>query len=79
MPRIAAVAADIPSAIVETPLLRASDIARLLGVTSRRVYQLVDAGLIPATRIGSSIVIPRAAWERWLADQAELALAHVNA
>lgn len=54
--------------------LRPADIAPLLGVTSGRVYQLIAAGTIPATRVGGSIRIPRAAWDVWLAGRAQEAL-----
>lgn len=55
-------------------LLRASDMARLLGVTRSRVYQLVRAGEIPAVRIGGALRIPRGAWEKWLGRQADAAI-----
>ena len=58
-------------------LLRASDVAAELDVTSGRVYQLIRAGVIPATRINRSVRIPRAAWEAWLRDRAERALSAV--
>ncbi|MBU1701038.1 MAG: helix-turn-helix domain-containing protein [Candidatus Eisenbacteria bacterium] len=55
-------------------LLRPADIAPLLGVTTGRVYQLIDAGVIPATKMGGSIRIPREAWELWLQGQSDVAL-----
>jgi len=55
-------------------MLRPTDIAEQLGVTTGRVYQLISEGALPAVRRGRAIRIPRAAWERWLAEQAELAL-----
>ena len=57
----------------EKEMLRASDVAPMLGVTTGRVYQLIAAGILPATRIGGAIRIPRAAWEAWLRDQGALA------
>ena len=54
--------------------LRVSDVAAELGVTSGRVYQLVAEGVIPATRRGRAVRIPRAAWEAWLVRQSEKAL-----
>jgi excisionase family DNA binding protein len=54
--------------------LRPAEIAPLLGVTSGRICQLVAAGVIPATRRGRAIYIPRVAWERWLTEQGELAI-----
>jgi excisionase family DNA binding protein len=59
---------------VKKEFLRPSEVAPLLGVTSGRVCQLVAAGVIPATRRGRAIYIPRVAWERWLAEQGQLAV-----
>jgi excisionase family DNA binding protein len=56
-------------------VLRPSDVASLLGLTTGRIYQLIRAGDLPAVRRGRSIGIPRAAWEKWLAAQADRALA----
>jgi excisionase family DNA binding protein len=47
-------------------LMRVSEVAPLLGVTSGRVYQLVKMGEIPAIRVGRAIRIPKAALEAWL-------------
>ena len=55
--------------------LRPLDIAPLLGVSTSRVYQLIAAGEIPATKVGGSIRIPRDAWQEWLRDRAAEALA----
>jgi excisionase family DNA binding protein len=59
----------------EQQFLRPADIGPLLGVTTGRVYQLIAAGEIPATKVGGSIRIPRDAWEEWLHDRAAEALA----
>lgn len=58
---------------MQTEMLRPSDIASGLGVTTGRVYQLLKAGVIPSVRMGGSVRIPRAAWEAWLAAQSEKA------
>ena len=60
------------------PMLRPRDIAHELGISLRRAYALLQCGAIPSTAVGGSIRIPRAAWERWLADHAEQALARVR-
>jgi excisionase family DNA binding protein len=52
-------------------VLRPSEVAPMLGVTTGRVYQLIAAGVIPAVRIGKALRIPRAAWESWLEEQRE--------
>lgn len=52
-------------------LLRVSDIAPELGITTGRVYQLIGQGSIPAIRIGGRIRIRETDWERWLIQQIE--------
>lgn len=54
-------------------LLRPSDLAPRLGVTTGRIYQLIAEGLIPSVRIGRAIRIPRDAWEQWLEEQSRRA------
>ena len=55
-------------------MLKPRDVAPLLGVSTSRIYQLVAAGELPATRVGGAIRIPRAAWEAWLRGRTEEAL-----
>ncbi len=59
-------------------LLKPSDIAPLLGVTTARVYQMVDAGTLPFVRLGRGIRVPKQAWDRWLDDQSSKALASIK-
>lgn len=59
-------------------MLRPSDIASLMGLTTGRIYQLISAGVIPATRVGGALRIPREAWERWVAEQRDRALEAVR-
>ena len=59
----------------ESPLLKVSEVAPLLGVTSGRVYQLVAQGVLPSVRVGGGIRIPRMAWREWLREQSQQALA----
>lgn len=47
-------------------LIRVSELAPMLGVTSGRVYQLIGEGEVPATRVGRALRIPRPALEAWL-------------
>jgi excisionase family DNA binding protein len=56
-------------------ILTAADLAPLLGISRRRVYQLIHSGGLPAIREGRAIKIPRPAFEAWLADQAARAVA----
>lgn len=58
--------------------LRPADVAPALGVTTGRVYQLIAAGEIPATKVGGSIRIPRDAWDEWLSKHRAAALAAVR-
>jgi excisionase family DNA binding protein len=51
------------------------EVARLLGRTSARAYQMARAGQLPATEVGGRLVIPVAAWEAWMRGRTEAALA----
>jgi excisionase family DNA binding protein len=59
--------------LAERVMLKPADIAPLLGVTTGRVYQLISSGVLPATRIGRSVRIPRDLWIAWLKRQSRLA------
>ena len=59
--------------------LTPADLARLLGVTRCRVYQLIDAHELPSVRVGGRYRIPRAAWGRWLKQKSAAALNHAQA
>lgn len=45
------------------------EIALKFGVTRQRIYQMIDAGILPVTKVAGRIRIPRVAWELWLAEQ----------
>ena len=53
-----------------SPFLRAAEVARELGISRNRVYQLMGGGVIPAVKIGRRWWVPVAAWERWVSSQA---------
>jgi excisionase family DNA binding protein len=53
------------------------EVAADLGVTPGRVYQLIAAGVIPATRVNRTVFVPRRAWEAWLRRRSEEALAEL--
>lgn len=59
--------------------LEVRDVARALGVSVGQTYRLIAAGKLPGTKVAGVIRVPREAWERWLSDQTELALANVAA
>ena len=60
-----------------TDFLSTSEVGERLGVTGRRVQELIKAGRLPAVRHGRCYRIPRPAWETWLAQQSAAALASV--
>jgi excisionase family DNA binding protein len=51
---------------MEPLLLRAGEVAMLLGVGRSTVFTLLAAGELPVVRIGRSVRVPRAALERWI-------------
>ena len=59
-------------------LLKPSDIAPLLGVTTARVYQLIQQGDLPGVRVGGAVRIPKSAWKQWLARLDDEAMARVR-
>jgi len=67
---------DIRNTGNQVEMLKPSDLAPRLGVTTGRVYQLIAEGIIPSVRIGRAIRIPREAWDEWLREQHRLATQH---
>jgi excisionase family DNA binding protein len=57
-----------------SPFLTIPEVARLLGRTSNRVYQMARAGELPVTEVGGRLVVPRPAWDSWVAGRAKAAL-----
>jgi excisionase family DNA binding protein len=55
-------------------MFKASHIARTLGLSRQRVYQMCDEGVLPHLRMGHAIFFPARAWEQWLAQANEQAL-----
>ncbi len=54
----------------QKPVLRVPELAELLGKSEQRVYALIADGRIPGIiRLGRSVLISRAAIDRWLAGQ----------
>ncbi len=62
----------------EIEMLRPADVAKRLGLTVNRIYQLIADQVVPAVRVGGAIRIPRAAWEEWLRGRSEEALASLR-
>jgi len=61
--------------VLVNPFLTVPEVARLLGRTPSRCYQLARAGLLPVVRVGGRLVVPRAALEEWVRTSGERALA----
>ena len=57
--------------------LKPSEVAPLLGVTTKRVYQLIHEGQLPGVEVGGAMRIPRRAWDDWLARLNSEALGRV--
>lgn len=51
----------------EPALLKPSEVAVALNVSRSKVYALIGAGLLPATRITGSVRVPRQALEQYIA------------
>jgi excisionase family DNA binding protein len=47
-------------------MMTAEDAADFLSLNVKKIYQLANAGRIPATRIGGKWVFPRSLIEEWI-------------
>ncbi len=56
---------------MEPLLLRAGEVAKLLGLGRSKVFAMLAAGELPVMRIGRSVRVPRAALEGWVARTQE--------
>lgn len=55
----------------ELPLtLTVSQVAAIMGINKNAAYQLCRQTTFPSVRVGRRIVVPKAAFERWLCNQA---------
>jgi len=54
---------------LEPLLLKAPEVAKLLGLGRSKVFAMVAAGELPVVRIGRSVRIPRHALEAWIREQ----------
>jgi excisionase family DNA binding protein len=52
----------------EPAVYQVMDVARLLGISKNHAYLMLNSGTIPAIRLGRRLVIPRAAFDAWLAS-----------
>ena len=63
---------DAPEARPMEPLLlRAGEVATLLGLGRSTVFALLAAGELPVVRIGRSVRVPRVALERWVDERTD--------
>jgi excisionase family DNA binding protein len=54
---------------MERELLRAEEVAKVLGIGRTKVYELMLRGELPVIRIGRLVRVPRAALLRWIAER----------
>lgn len=55
----------------ETEYLTAKELAELLRVKQRKVYELAAAGEVPCSRVTGKLLFPRRAIDAWVADNSE--------
>ncbi|MBT9156280.1 MAG: hypothetical protein DDT37_01265 [Firmicutes bacterium] len=55
---------------VPAQTIRVAEVAARLDISAPAAYALVKADGFPALKVGNRIVIPRAAFERWLEQAA---------
>lgn len=60
-----------------TEMLSPSHVGDKMGLTPQRVRQLIADGVFPHVRIGRRIYVPKAAWDSWLKDQTDKAMAAI--
>ena len=53
---------------MDVRLLRATEVAEVLGVSRATAYSLMAAGILPTVRIGRSVRCPDADLKRWVAE-----------
>jgi len=51
---------------MEQLLMRAEEVARVLGLGRSKVYELMQSGALPVVRIGRSVRVARVALEEWV-------------
>ncbi|MBT9260208.1 MAG: helix-turn-helix domain-containing protein [Clostridiales bacterium] len=51
--------------------LSVPEVAHMLGIGRNTAYELARAGKLPVVRLGKRFLVPVAALERWLEEQAQ--------
>jgi len=67
--RLLASATNVPEVALPSLLVRASDVAVLLQVSTETVYMMLRAGELPAIHMGRSVRVSRRALEDWIVKQ----------
>ncbi len=62
---------------MDTLLLRAEEVQKVLGLGRSKVYEMMAAGELPTVRIGRSVRVPAAALAEWV--KSRIALSEANA
>jgi excisionase family DNA binding protein len=63
--------ADQGGPAMEPLLLKAGEVAKLLGLGRSKVFAMLAVGTLPVIRIGRSVRVPRAALDDWIAEHTE--------
>ena len=58
---------------MEPLLLKAGDVAKLLGLGRSKVFAMLAVAELPVIRIGRSVRVPRTALENWIAEHTQQA------
>jgi excisionase family DNA binding protein len=56
---------------LRTELLRADEVAEILGLGRSKVYEMMAAGVLPVVRLGRSVRVPRRQLYEWIDSQVE--------
>ena len=54
-------------------LLRGIEVARILGVSRSKAYEMMADGTLPVIRIGRAVRVPKRALAKWVEDNTETA------
>jgi len=57
-------------------LLKAPEVAQLLGLGRSKVYEMIASGELPVVRIGSAVRVPREGLVEWIQQNTRKAVVH---
>lgn len=60
----------MPVEEIDRRTYKVSEVSKMLGLGETKTLDLIKSGEIPSRRFGRRIVIPREAFDRWLAELA---------